>query len=51
MQTGTARNAGAWYGPGSAAHHAAKGRRAALRPGNAHTLSVMRGLDPRIHPS
>src|ERR1700754_1403770 len=37
-RAGTVTNAGVWYGPGSAAHHAAKGRRAALRPGHGEWL-------------
>jgi hypothetical protein len=33
-RAGTVPKTGVRYGPGSAAHHAAKGRRAALRPGH-----------------
>src|SRR4051812_9162844 len=33
-RAGTVTNAGGWYDPGSAKHHAAKERRAASRPGN-----------------
>src|SRR5882724_7242209 len=40
----------AWYGPGSAAHHAAKRRRAALRPGHLAAscagLTRLRGRSP-----
>src|SRR5947209_7793663 len=34
-RAGTVTNAGAWYGPGSAAHHVVKND--ALRPGNARS--------------
>jgi 2,3,4,5-tetrahydropyridine-2-carboxylate N-succinyltransferase len=37
-KAGTVPSTGVRYGPGSAAHHAAKGRRAALRPGHVSLL-------------
>jgi hypothetical protein len=45
-RTGTVPSSGVWYGPGSAAHHAAKKRRAALRPG--HVCGVIYANTPRF---
>ena len=47
-RAGAVTNDGAWYGPGSAKHHAAKS--GALHRARDTKPSVIAGLDPAIHP-